>query len=88
MELTTDTLLTVTPALATLTVAPAMKFVPVRVTGTLAPCVPLEGLMFDRVGAGVLMVNDTGELLPLEVDTVTLVAPVAALAAMAKVAVI
>ena len=50
MALTTVTLLTVISADETLTVAPARKFVPVRVTGTEAPCRPLEGAMEVRVG--------------------------------------
>ena len=37
VALTTVTLLTVTPVEETFTVAPEMKFVPVRVTGTVAP---------------------------------------------------
>ena len=43
---------TVTPALAIATVAPATKFVPVNVTGTLVPCAPLFGLTVVSVGAG------------------------------------
>ena len=41
--LTTTTLDVVTPEPLTATVAPAMKFVPVKVTDMLAPCAPLEG---------------------------------------------
>ena len=69
-------------------VAPERKLEPVRVTGTLAPCSPLEGLMPVKVGVAELMVKVTGEVVPLEVETVTVAAPAVALGAMAKVAVI
>ena len=39
-------------------VAPAMKFVPTSVTGTTAPCPPLDGVMKDRVGVGTTTVAD------------------------------
>jgi hypothetical protein len=42
----------VTPGLLTATAAPATKFVPVRVTGTLAPSAPLAGLTEFSVGGG------------------------------------
>src|SRR5690349_19428384 len=50
--LTTITLLTVTPALETATVAPETKLAPVRVTGTVAPWLPLAGLAEVNVGGG------------------------------------
>ena len=50
VALTTVTPLTVTPGLLTATVAPAMKFVPVKVTGTLLPTTPLDGLTEVNVG--------------------------------------
>jgi hypothetical protein len=50
VALTTVTLLTVTPALATLTVAPEIKLVPVNVTGKVLPGVPFDGLMELTVG--------------------------------------
>ena len=87
MELTTTTLLTVMPALVVATEAPEMKFDPVRVTFVEAPAVALLGVMEVRVGAGALMMKGTGEEAPPEVVTVTSAGP-AALAAMAKVAVI
>ena len=71
-----------------MTEAPERKLEPVRVTGTLAPCSPLEGLMPISVGVAELMVNVTGEEVPLEVETVRVAAPAAALEAMEKEAVI
>ena len=50
VALTTVTLLTVTSADETVTVAPARKFVPVRVTGTVAPWTPLDGAIAVRPG--------------------------------------
>jgi hypothetical protein len=88
VEFTTLTLLTVTPALAIVTDAPDTKLDPVSVTGTLVPCVPLVGAMDVNVGAGGLIVNTAGALVPLEVETLTFVAPVAALAPIVNVAVI
>ena len=67
-----------------MTVAPERKLEPVRVTGRLVPRNPLEGLMPVKVGVAELMVKVTGEVVPLEVETVTFVAPVAALGEMAK----
>ncbi len=54
--------------------APEMKFVPVRVTETLAPTVPLEGLIELSVGAlePALTVKVWALLVPPEVVTVTL----------------
>ena len=69
-------------------VAPERKLVPVRVTGRLVPRNPLEGLIPVKVGVAELMVKVTGAVVPLEVETVTVAAPVAALEAMAKEAVI
>ena len=64
------------------------KFVPVRVTGTLAPWTPLAGAIAVRVGAAALTVKTTGAVVPPVVVTVTLRAPVVAVAAMVNVAVI
>ena len=50
VPLTTVVLLTAIPAPLTPMVAPAMKFVPVNVTGTLCPCTPLFGLIEVSVG--------------------------------------
>ena len=50
VALTTVTVLAVTPVEETATVAPDTKFVPVRVTGTLAPWAPLDGAIEVRVG--------------------------------------
>jgi len=88
VPLTTVMLLTVTPVFVMLTVAPETKFVPVRVTGTLAPCAPLVGLMALRVGAAGLTVKTTAAEVPFAVVTVTLAGPVAAVAPIAKLAVI
>ena len=86
VALTTVTLFTVTPELLTLTVAPATKFVPVNVTGTLFPAVPLVGLMEVRVGAGGFTVNVTAPLVPADVVTVTFLVPAIAFEAIANVA--
>jgi hypothetical protein len=88
VELTTVRPLTVIPLLPGLTVAPVTKLVPVTVTGTVAPCAPLFGLAAVRVGAGGFTVNDTPLLVPPFVVTVTLLAPVAAVPEIVKVAVI
>ena len=50
VALTTVVPLTVIPAPLTATVAPATKFVPVSVTGSLCPCTPLFGLIEVSVG--------------------------------------
>ena len=76
-------LLTVIPAPA-FTVAPATKFVPVRVTGALVPATPAFGLMPVRVGGGGLMLKATAGDVPPEVVTVTLTGPHVAFAAMPK----
>ena len=86
--LTTVTLLTTTPALSTLTVAPEVKLVPVRVTETVAPWTPFDGLMDVKVGTTEPTVKDNGPLVPPGVVTVTLVGPAAAVVAMVNVAVI
>ena len=89
MELPTVTPLTTMPALATLTLVPEMKLVPVNVTDTVAPCTPLLGVMEVRVGPGSkLTLKVAGPLMPPDVVTVTFVAPAAAVAAIVKVAVI
>ena len=59
-----------------------------RVTGTVSPWTPLEGAMAVRAGAAALTVKGTAEVVPPAVVTVTLRAPVAAVAAMVNVAVI
>ena len=83
------TLLTVTPVEEMATVAPETKFVPVRVTGTLAPRTPLEGAMEVRVGAvAALTVKTAAAVVPPVVVTETLRAPVAAVAEIVSVAVI
>jgi hypothetical protein len=85
--------------LATLSVAPAMKFVPVRVTGTwrVAPPLPVrptfEGFTAERVGEAPVIVNAgerVAERLPLAEERVTVRerAPVAAAPSTAAVAVI
>jgi hypothetical protein len=67
--LATFTLLTVRPLPLTATVAPEAKFVPVSVTGTLAPCAPLFGLTEVSVGPRGLTVNGTVLLVAAEVLT-------------------
>jgi hypothetical protein len=52
LPLTTTTLATVTPAPLKFTMDPATKLLPVRVTGTFAPCAPLVGLIIVSVGGG------------------------------------
>ena len=69
--LTTVTPLTVTPTPLTFTLAPATKFVPVSVTGTLVPTVPLDGLTELSAGAGGFTVKVTLLLVPPLVVTVT-----------------
>jgi len=88
VPLTTDTLDTVIP-LPLLMVMGATKPVPVRVTGTDDPCAPLEGLMEVRVGttAAAVTLKETLPLVPPAVVTETLLAPVAAFAAIVSVAV-
>ena len=88
VALTTDTFETVIP-LPLLKVRGATKPVPVRVTGTDEPCDPLEGLMEVRVGttAADVMLKETLPLVPPAVVTDTLCPPVAAFAAIVKVAV-
>ncbi len=71
VELITLTLLTVTPELLTFTVAGETKLVPVSVTGTVAPCAPLVGLVEVRVGAAEVTAKVTAKLVPPERDTVT-----------------
>jgi hypothetical protein len=81
-KLTTVTLLTVTPVEEMLTVAPGTKLVPVRVTGTVAPCVPLDGAIVVRAGE-LATVKTTGALVPPGVVTVTFRGPVVAFEAIA-----
>jgi hypothetical protein len=76
----------VSEQLETLTVAPELKLVPVSVTVTLVPGAPLVGLMPVNVGSDPpVIVKAIALLVPLDVVTVTLVAPAAALEAMVKV---
>jgi len=85
--LVTLTPVTVTPLPAATVVAPAMKFVPVRVTvnGAL-PRVPPVGLIAPNVGAGgVVTANTTAFVAPIGVVTVTFRLPVPAFAVMVSV---
>jgi hypothetical protein len=41
-------------------VAPAMKFVPVSVTETIDPALPVEGAIAVNVGAGIVAIGDAG----------------------------
>ena len=88
MELTTLTLLTVILELPTPTLAPETKLVPVSVTGTVAPCGPLPGTIELSVGGGGVTLNATVPLVPPPVVTLTFTGPNAAVAEMAKTAVI
>jgi hypothetical protein len=95
VALTTVTLLALTPPPDTATVAPARKFVPVRVTcsdvGVMAldPRGPVFGEIAVRVGAaGAVTVKVTALLVPPPVVTVTFLPDRVALVAMVKVAVI
>jgi hypothetical protein len=88
VALVTVTALTVIPLFPGFTVAPATKFVPVRVTDTAVPCAPLFGLTVVSVGAAGLTVNGTPLLVPPPVVTVTLLVPVAAVPEIVNVAVI
>src|ERR1039458_626346 len=76
------------PLLVVDTVAPGTKLVPVRVTGTLAPWVPLAGLTEVRVGGAGLTVKASGPLAPPAGVTVMVAAPRVALRPMWRVAVI
>src|ERR1700693_2777 len=84
---TTVVLLMVTPVPPKLIAAPGMKLAPVRVKLTFVPGSPLEGLMVPRVGGGACTVKVTLPEVPPLVVTETYCVPVAALAAMARVAV-
>ncbi len=90
LELTTTTLLTLTPLPCTATVAGEVKFVPFSVTVILAPRDAAPGASDVRVGftgAGAFTVKVWAALLPAVVATVTLRAPTAAVAAITNVAV-
>jgi len=78
--------LTVTPVPDTVTAVAPVRLVPVRVTGTLAPCVPIEGAIV--VSVGPWTVNVTVLVVPPVVVTLTLCVPSVAPAAIVKVAVI
>ena len=64
--------------------APETKFVPVRVTGTLVPRTPLAGAMEVRVGVAALTVKTAAAVVPPVVVTVTLRAPMVAVAEIVK----
>jgi hypothetical protein len=85
---TTTTLETVTPAPVTPTVAGDTKPVPVSVIGTDVPWDPVEGLIDVRVGGDWSTVKPTVPLVPADVVTDTSRLPVAAPAAILRVAVI
>jgi hypothetical protein len=90
LALTTLTPDTETPEPLALMEAPAAKFVPASVTGTLAFCAPLDGVIEVRVTPWLLAftVNVAALLVPAVVLTVTLREPVAAEVVIVKVAVI
>jgi hypothetical protein len=88
VELTTATLLTAISGLVVETVAPEAKLVPASVTVKLEPATPLEGLIEESVGGPREMVNGTAAVVPPDVVTVTLAAPVEALEPILNVAVI
>ena len=87
LELVTLTPLTVTPVPETDTVvSPAMKLVPVSVTGTVVPRTPVGGLTVINVGVGgIVTAKATGLLTPPGAVTVMLLVVPEALAAMVKV---
>lgn len=89
LELTTTTLLTLTPFPWTVTLAGDVKFVPLSVTVSLAPRDAALGASDVKVGfvGAVFTVKGSAALLPAVVAAVTLRAPLAAVAAMTKVAV-
>jgi hypothetical protein len=85
---TTVNELTVIPLLLTLRIEPAAKLVPVTVTGTLAPCSPLLGLIDVIVGvAAGFTVNIIALVVPAGVVTVTFAGPSPALDPTTRVAV-
>jgi hypothetical protein len=84
-ELVTATLVTVIPALDTLTVAGPLRFVPVRVTPKVLPCLPVAGLIDVSVG-GPTTVNVTLPVVPPEVVILTLWGPSMVAGAMVNVA--
>jgi hypothetical protein len=88
VELTTATLLTVTPVPETLTVAPETKLVPVKVTETAVPLAPLVGERDASVGAVEVTVNVTAPLVPYSVVTLILRDPAVAVEAIVRLAVI
>jgi hypothetical protein len=90
VEFTTVTGPTVTSALLVETVEPAIKFVPVSVTPTTAPCMPDAGLIDDSVGTAEPepTENVTAPLVPPELETVTFRVPCAAVELIVKVVVI
>src|SRR5436305_1885675 len=69
------------------TVKTARKFVPVKVTGIVAPCTPLDGAIAVRVGTAAFTVKAAVPVVPPAVVTVTLRAPKVAVAATVRVAV-
>lgn len=75
VELTTMTLLTVTPLPLTATVDEGVKLVPVSVTFTTAPRAATFGVSLLKVGfaaTGAVTLNDWATLVPAVVLTVTL----------------
>ena len=64
-----------------------VKYVPVKVTGTAAPCFPDPGLMPVSVGVATVTVKVIPPLVPPVVVTVTFLAPAVAVGAIVKVAV-
>src|ERR1700682_4759569 len=87
VPLTTVVLLTVMPVPLRPIVAPDTKFVPVSVTATAAPWMPLFGAIEVSVGAPAFTVNVCVPLVPVELVTVTFWAPVGAFEAMVNAAV-
>jgi hypothetical protein len=75
VALTTVVLLIAIPAPLSPIVAPETKFVPVSVTGTLCPWMPLFGpieVNVDGIGGAEITVNTCAVLVPPEAETVTL----------------
>lgn len=88
VALATETEVAITPVPLTVTVAPETKLVPVRFTSKFVPAVPEAGAIEVNVGLGLaaLIVNVAALLVPAVVETERLRAPVAAFAAIVKVA--
>jgi hypothetical protein len=75
------------PGVTLIVLAPVMKFVPVSVTFTFVPAIPLVGVIAVSVGSGGLTVNITVPVVPPAVVTDTVRAPSVAPAVIVNVAI-